>query len=154
MYCSSCGVAISQTLTFCNHCGAKVGPDESLTKPSELKPDTLVRSIGSIFICGLAAMALFLGVCKAVIGLDWPIILALAMLAFLMMFSIEGVLIWMLVRGQRRPDRGRKERQLHERPTTELEGRQLQALPEPRSSVTDHTTRAFDPVYAKRTSNE
>ena len=149
MYCSTCGVAIQQTLTYCNHCGAKLTREEGLAKPPEIKPETLIQSIAAVFICGIGAITVLLGVLKAVVRLDMGQLLAFAMLAFLMMFLIEGVLIWLLVRGQQLGSSSRKAKRLKESTTNELEGAQPQALPEPLTSVTEHTTRAFDNVRVR-----
>ena len=47
MYCSSCGVAVAQGLSFCNYCGAKLGGarGDSAMKSAEVKPELLVSAM-------------------------------------------------------------------------------------------------------------
>ncbi|HVF46728.1 MAG TPA: hypothetical protein VNA17_04090 [Pyrinomonadaceae bacterium] len=54
-----------------------------------------------LFILGLVAIAVLAGVLKQVAGFDLSILLAIIGLSFLLMLLVEGVLIWMLLRGKR-----------------------------------------------------
>jgi len=55
MYCSSCGVAVTQGLGFCNYCGAKLSGvnGDSISKPSAAKPELLVSAMVAVFVLGL-----------------------------------------------------------------------------------------------------
>ena len=151
MYCSSCGVAIAQGLTYCNHCGGRLNRGDQIDTASAIKPESLIQMMGAVFVCGLGAITVFMGVMKAVLGLDNGQILGFASVCFLTMFVIEGVLIKLLLRG-RRVER-KTDPVLAAGPTTrELDAAQQGALPEHIPSVTEHTTRAFEPVYTDRTS--
>jgi len=151
MYCSSCGVAVAQGLSYCNYCGAKQNPSESLVKSSELKPERLIQSMGAVFVCGLLAITVFLGVMKAVLGFNIGVILFFALVSFLMMFVIEGVLIKLLLLGRKAAERS-YETPLDGGPTTrELDAARARGLPEPLPSVTEHTTRTFEPIFTDRT---
>jgi len=152
MYCSSCGVSIAQGLSYCNYCGARQNRSETLEKSSELKPERLIQSMGAVFVCGLLAITVFLGVMKAVLGFNIGVILFFALVSFLMMFVIEGVLIKLLLLGRRGAERS-NETPLGGRSTTrELDVAQARGLPEPLPSVTEHTTRTFEPIFNDRTS--
>jgi len=153
MYCSTCGVAVAQGLGYCNYCGAKLNgvKNEHLVKSSEVKPELLVSAMLAVFVLGLVAITLLTGVMKSVLGLDLGQILAFTMLSFLIMLLIEGVCIWLLVSRNRRPkeiDDGLAKKQA----TKELNPTEVRVLPEPMPSVTEHTTRAFEPVYNERNS--
>lgn len=154
MYCSSCGVAVAQGLSYCNHCGAKLGgaAGERAVKPSEVKPELLVSAMVGGFVFGLVAIAVLVGVLKAVAGFDLPFLLAVTMLSFLLMLLIEGVLIGLLLRGRRAArgagDAGRPTEQA----TKGLGEAQARVLPEPVPSVTEHTTRTLEPAYGERQS--
>ena len=153
MYCSSCGGAVAQGLSYCNHCGAKlgVGGGDSIM-PSGVKPEKLVEMMAAVFICGLVAIAILIGVLKEVADLDLPFLVVAAMLSFLLMFVVEGVLIGLLLKGRRgAKGRGDGER-LKEQTTRGLGEAQARVLPEPAPSVTDHTTRSFDPIYSEQKS--
>src|SRR5258708_38008055 len=103
MYCSSCGVAGTQGLSYCNYCGAKLNGanGEKVIRSSEVKPELLVSSMVALFVFGLVAITMLMGVMKAVINLDVGQILAFALLSFLIMLSIEGVLVRLLFRRKR-----------------------------------------------------
>jgi len=154
MYCSSCGVAVAQGLTYCNYCGAKVSgaKDDSLNEPSAVKPEMLVAAMVFVFVFGLAAITMLMGMMKAVLHLNVGVILAFTLLSFLIMLSIEGVIIRLLLRRKRETEEAGDTPRFKGQAAKELDGAQARALPEPVSSVTEHTTRAFEPIYNERTS--
>ena len=105
----------------------------------------------SVFVFGLVAITMLMGMMKAVLQLDAGQILGFAALCFLIMLSLEGVFIRLLFRGRRGKEAG--DTVLSKRQTTkELDAAHARALPEPVPSVTEHTTRAFAPIYPERTS--
>src|SRR5258708_3591521 len=154
MYCSSRGVAVAQVLSYCNYCGAKLTgvKGEKVIRSSEVKPELLVFSMVALFVFGLVAITMLIGVMKAVINLDVGQILAFALLSFLIMLSIEGVLVRLLLRRKRGTEESGDTLMLKGQATNGLDAAQARGLPEPVPSVTEHTSRAFEPVYNKRTS--
>ncbi len=153
MYCSSCGVAIAQGLNYCNYCGAKLSgaKSDNAIKSSEVKPDALIQAMVAVFVCGLGAIIGLMVVMKNVLDLNvWPI-LAFTLLSFMIMIMIEGVLIRQL-RGKRGAWEAGDTMRLKGQATKELDAAQGRVLPEPVPSVTEHTTRAFEPIYSERTS--
>jgi hypothetical protein len=154
MYCSSCGVAVAQGLTYCNYCGAKLNAamGDDVDQTTELKPGLLVCAMVGLFIFGLVAITMLLGMMKAVLHLNEGAILAFAVLCFLMMLSLEGVFLRLLF-SRRRGTEGAGDTVFFKgQATKELDAAQAGALPEPVASVTEHTTRAFDPIYSERKS--
>ena len=155
MYCSSCGAAVPKDLSYCNHCGARlnVAKVEDAGKPAELFPDSLIWAIVSVFVVGIGSVIGLIAVMKNY-GLNDGLVLAFASLILVMMLAIEGVFIGLLFSrrkgsklvGETEMLDGRRKQQT----TRELEAAQPQALPGPLSSVTEHTTRAFEPIYTKR----
>ena len=154
MYCSSCGAAVPQNLSYCNRCGAKVSGAkvDGITKPAELFPESLVWAIVSVFIVGLGAIIGLMAVMKEVVGFDLSIILAVTVLSFVLMLAVEGVLIWLLLNGKRGANEVGDTERLKEQVPEELGAAQARVLPEPVPSVTEHTTRAFEPIYSERKS--
>ena len=151
MYCSTCGVVVTESLSYCNHCGARISTANSDKNAyTDVKPGLLVSAMSGTFILGLVAIALLLGVMKTALGLELGQILAFAGLCFLILLLLEGTFMFLLFRRNRGEGRARTE-SLTEHATKELDTPQPQALPEPLSSVTEHTTRAFEPIYTKRT---
>jgi hypothetical protein len=154
MYCSSCGVAVAPGLSYCNYCGEKLSGtrNDRLTKSPEVKPETLVASMVFIFVFGLGAITVLMGVMKAVLHFDYGPIVAFTLLCFLIMLSLEGVIIRLLFRRQHGAEEPDSAAPAKGQTTRELDAAQARALPEPAPSVTEHTTRAFDPIYTERTS--
>src|SRR6266404_5993361 len=107
MYCSVCGRAVAQGLSYCNYCGAKLNEvkDDSVVKSSEPKPEMLVAAMVFVFVFGLAAITLLMGMMKKVLELNGGQILAFTLLSFLIMLLVEGVCIRLLFR----PKRGTEE---------------------------------------------
>jgi hypothetical protein len=154
MYCSSCGVAVAQSLSYCNYCGEKLNgvKGEKVIKSPEPKPELLVSAMVVVFVFGLGAITILLGVLKTVLDLNVGLILAFALLSFLIMLSIEGVLVRLLLSRKRGSEETGNAVRLKQQTTRELDAAQARALPEPLPSVTEHTTRTFDPVYNERKS--
>jgi hypothetical protein len=154
MYCSSCGVAVTQGLSYCNYCGAKLNAvkGDNVIKSPEVKPELLVSAMVAVFVLGLVAITMLIGVMKSVLDLNAGQILAFTMLSFLIMLVIEGVCIRLLLRRKRVAEEAGDTVLLKGQATKELDAAQARALPEHMPSVTEHTTRAFDPSYIERTS--
>ena len=152
MYCSSCGAAVAHGLSYCNHCGAKLSGErgESVIKSSDLRPEYLAFLMTAVFVFGLGAIALLMLVMRAVF--DFPLIIAFTLLSFLMMLLVEGVLIRLLLRRNREAETTGDTALSKEQATKELDAAQARALPEAMPSVTEHTTRAFEPIYSERKS--
>ena len=155
MYCPSCGAAVAQALSYCNQCGARLEGEkrDSLVKTTELRAESLIVSaMVGLFVLGILAISVLMGVMKAVLGLDAGQVLGFAVLSFLVMIGIEGVLIWRLVR--RRPSDGQAGQSAtsSEHTTNELDAAQPRVLLGSMPSVTEHTTRAFDPIYTEKDS--
>ena len=148
MYCSTCGVAVAQGLTYCNYCGAKLNQGDS--KSSEVRAEYLVFATMATFVFGLVAITVLMGVMKVVLGLEVERVLAFASFPFLLMLLLEGVFIRLLIRRTRTKETGGEPTLLKGQATKELDAAQARVLPEARPSVTEHTTRAFDPLYTER----
>lgn len=150
MYCSSCGVAVAQDLRYCNYCGAKVNEagGDRITESPGVKPEPLVTAMVALFVFGLGAIMGLMAVMKA-LNLYVGQILAFTFLSFLMMLLLEGVFIWQLLRGKHSPAEV-ADAAGTEQSTREIEAAQARMLTEPGPSVTEHTTRAFEPTYSEQ----
>ena len=154
MYCSTCGVAVTQNLTYCNYCGAKLSgaQGENATKSPDVRPELLVSAMAGLFILGLTAITVLIGVVKTTLDLPVERVLAVALVPFLLLLLIEGVFIRLLFRRKHGAETATDTVAFKRQATKELDAIQTRALPEPVPSVTEHTTRAFDPIYTDRTS--
>lgn len=155
MYCSSCGAAVAQGLSYCKHCGAKLSGEkgDGLIKTTELRAESLIISaMVGLFVLGLLAITVLMGVMKAVLDLNAGQILGFATLSFLIMLLIEGVLIWRLSRLKRSAEETGDAALPKTQTTKELDAGPARVLPEAMPSVTEHTTRTLEPVYSERKS--
>jgi len=124
--------------------------DETRIKSSEAKPEMLVAAMVFVFVFGLVAITLLTGVMKGVLNLDVGQILPFTLLSFLIMLSIEGVCLRLLLRRKRDPEEPGDTVRLKGQATKGLDAAQARALPDPVPSVTEHTTRAFEPIQSQR----
>lgn len=147
MYCSSCGVAVAQKLSYCNHCGANLNRDES-AEWSAARPDMLVFLMAATFIFGLIAITILVGVMKTVLELQVGQIMGVMVFALLLMLLLEGVFIRLLLR--RRHEVDERKTLSTGQITNELDEARARLLSQPAASVTEHTTRAFDPIPVER----
>jgi hypothetical protein len=154
MYCPSCGVNVTPGSSYCNYCGEKLSgaKSDSRVKSAEVRPETLVGAMVFAFVFGLAAITVLMGVTKAVLRLDVGVVLAFGWMSFLIMILLEGVFIRLLLRRKRGAEDAGHSVLLKGETTRELDAAQVRALPEPLPSVTEHTTRAFEPISRERTS--
>ncbi len=151
MYCSSCGTAVAEGLTYCNRCGARlVGMDRSGNESAGLKPNLIVSCMASVFVFGMMTIAGMMVVMKDLPGFDFGRIMAVIMLGFLMMLLVEGVFVTLLFRRRSVAKAGQSLSK--DQTTNELDAAHLRALPDHMPSVTEHATRKFEPAYVERKS--
>lgn len=152
MYCSSCGVAVEKGLSYCKQCGAKLSgaKSESAAKASETFPESIAWSMVAVFVVGLGCIIGLMAMMKQLLNFGEKLIVAFSLICFLLMFVIEGVLIWMLLSHKKATTAAGKAGQLQEQATKELGPAPARAFAEPVASVTEHTTRTFEPLYSER----
>jgi cytoskeletal protein RodZ len=79
-------------------------------------------------------------------------ILTFSLLIFLLTVGAEAVFIWLLLRQKSEAQSAADALRLKEQATKELGTPQARSLREPLPSVTEHTTRSFEPVYREQKS--
>src|SRR5882672_6571378 len=99
MYCSTCGGAVAPGLSYCNHCGARLGGPgaDAEHKPAELFPDSLVWAIVSVFVVGLGGTIGLMAVMKDARTFNPGLIIGLSLLSFVAMLAVEAVLVYLLL---------------------------------------------------------
>lgn len=155
MYCSSCGGAVAPGRSYCNHCGAKLGGANAgaADGQSQTLPESLIWAIVAVFVVGMGTTIGLMAMLKQLLDLNQGIILAFGLLGFALMIAVESVFIYLLLSRRRAGAREAGGRQEATGQTTrELDAAQARALPEPVPSVTEQTTRAFEPAYSERKS--
>lgn len=154
MYCPSCGTESTTELSYCNRCGANLKP---ISNQSGVRPAKLV---GAAWAISMAVALVTLGGFGMIFGLVMALItnglnlsvggIVLIFFALLVILTIAWLLVRQLSRVLDMPQVTgdaieSKKPQLSEKPMP-----QIGALREPVSSVTEHTTRAFEPVHKER----
>lgn len=148
MYCSSCGAAIGQGLSYCKTCGAKL--PGAIPNPSELFPESLVWAIVSVFIVGLGSIIGLAALMKKLLDSSSNVINVVILLGFLLMIAIEAVFIWLLLRQKSVINKATEIEQSRET-AKELYEPPARVLTEAAiPSVMEHTTRSFEPIYSER----
>lgn len=146
MYCHSCGIALTQQMKFCNRCGALLIKPETDLKRTEKRLDSYLEGLFWVTVFGLGIIFGGLIVLKKVDFEKWVLVtyLCLSSTAFLINFGIN---LW----GALKLMRGSKEIPAPESNTRELEsGTPMLLTPTQTPSVTENTTRSFEPVIIKR----
>ena len=100
---------------------------------------------------GLVGIVVLMGVMKRVLDAPPEPIVAVTVVVFLLMLFLEAVFLRLLFRGRRSAEPDVNPPSIKGHATKELDSTQPRSLGEPVSSVTEHTTRAFDPVYIDKT---
>src|ERR1044072_3559074 len=139
MFCPSCGVALSQQLKYCNHCGAHLAPSKDAVAKAEKRLDEYLDGLFWITVFGLG---LILGgialLQKLQVGPALMIgYLALSSSAFLINFWLSLREIFR-IRSSREP---KVPDQLEQFSPAELRPMNAQATLQASPSVTENTTR-------------
>jgi hypothetical protein len=148
VYCHACGIALTQQSKYCNRCGAQLIKEDHAgeLKRSEKRLDEYLDGLFWITFLGIGLI--FGGmVAMKKVGLSDFFILAylvLSSIAFLINFGLS-------LRGALRLSRGTRDlASTGERQTSQLEPASHPVRLGTSSSVTEHTTRSFEPVPLPR----
>lgn len=148
MYCQSCGTQMASVLSYCPRCGA----GQSLTKMSDagsqsppVSPDSL---IGGIVVTTIVVLGLVLGGLIALKenGVGEAMIWTFVTVCFLALIGVDAMFFRMLRGHGSAGRRGTDTNQLKEAASRQLGEAQRGALGDPVPSVTEHTTRTFEPA--------
>jgi len=149
MYCSSCGVALAQGLSFCNYCGARIPSTEAALEFREVRPGLIVSAMAGVFVLGVPGIVFLIFMLNAV-HLHPSQTMAFAWTSLLLLVALEVVFLFLLLRRKPQNEGARSMDQFKRSETNELEATHARVLAEPVPSVTEHTTRAFDPISRER----
>lgn len=150
MYCQACGIPLTHQMRYCNRCGAQLVPsneDVAVKTASEKRLDEYLDGLFWITVIGLAFIFGGMVLLKRFNFSQAVIIayMALSSTAFLINF---GLSIWGVLRITRQSE---KLKTLNSQArTSELPPADTSAAIDPLPSVTENTTRSFEPVYSKR----
>ncbi len=161
MYCSSCGVEVTQELNYCNRCGANLSPAVNLV-PQPPAPVKLTGPTIGVAAMVVLSLIVILGFVDnlALRGVHPTAIAWIAIIAIGMVFGVAALIINLFVKlllsgrtaaaaAEQRPPQLKKQ---HSNP--QLSAPQTGPMNPPVSSVTDHTTRTFEPAHRERFERE
>ena len=150
MYCPSCGTEVTSALNYCNRCGANLNQPANQADvhvaPVNLTGPTI--AIGLMVVIALAII--FIGATELLsrgidpTALTWMVIVSLAMV---MGVSALFIRQWTTLAGVMNPKERKKQAEFKP-PAAPAQLPPMRS--EPVHSVTDHTTRTFDPVKARK----
>jgi hypothetical protein len=147
MYCSSCGSAVPPGLSYCNRCGVDLRSKENeVPRRSGPSPNFLVGGIVAVTTLGLFLIIVLMDTMSNVLHSPDGLINGFAGVALLSVLLVDALFAWLLLRSKKSPGETIDIIQLKETIRAELQAAQTSGLPEPASSVTDHTTRTLEPV--------
>lgn len=151
MYCPTCGAQLAQALSYCKHCGASLRANQDLdaAKPPDETIDSVMWVIvgTTITILGMCLGALVLmkdGTIDPALGTVFVI------LGFVSLVLVEGVLLWRFLNLSKGAKAIRGLVQGKDSDAEEPGAVRTRALSEPGEpvpSVTEQTTRTFEPSY-------
>jgi hypothetical protein len=150
MYCSGCGAEMPEGLNYCSRCGASLNAAANLPAP-QIAPMSFTKLALIISFTIIAGMIIVFAIADKWLdrGVAEPAIIIMAMLSMSMLFAVSSMLIrlWSKISGPGsqpalRPPQPNRQQNLPEQPRPA----QLPPRPANLGSVTDHTTRNFDPI--------
>ncbi len=145
MYCSSCGSSITPHLTYCNRWGARVNTPAATRDKSADFPESLIAAMVGLFVLGLGVIIGLMAVMKNVANFDFGVILAITFVVLTLLIILEAVFIYLLFSARSFARQRKLEDSVQN--TRELRESHTPMLSEPMPSVTEQTTRAFEPLY-------
>jgi hypothetical protein len=155
MYCPTCSAFITEGVAYCPRCGGRITPGAlaPVQPPAKLGEviQYLTVTTGAVALGGFI-FAFVLAVVLSKRGMDTSAIVILVFASLLTVCIISGMLIRLLARSMNAymHTDGRVEAQQKPEPGRRISNTNTAQIEEPRqpvSSVTDHTTRTFDPIY-------
>src|ERR1700752_4014805 len=151
MYCQTCGSALAHKTRYCNRCGTQLAPasDVSLEKTAaEKRLDEYLDGLFWISVFGLAFIIGGGGLLTKV-GFRDLIVIGYAILSTTVFLINFGFSLWGAISLMRSSKDGRLTMQPgHD--TRELNPPRIEPIPISVSSVTENTTRSFEPLQEDR----
>lgn len=152
MFCSACGAEAPGGLNYCNRCGANLNVPVLPPAPpvAPMSFSKLILIIGLMFTIGMIIIFTSAGELMRK-GLAEPAVVMLTLVGLVSLFGVSAMLIrlWKQVIGLGAPSQPQQRPQVQRQPAVYEPPPAAQLPPRPANfgSVTDHTTRTFDPIY-------
>jgi hypothetical protein len=148
MYCPSCAAEVNPGLSYCNQCGARLGPEVDARALPASTYNLLVGGAIGIPLFGLGLIIGLIAALKNGMGFRDDFIFAMTFLMFVLLAIAETGCFAMLLIRSRGPKTSKRSKdqpgQLADVPLRGLGSPTFE--PRPVGSVTDHTTRTLSEV--------
>lgn len=147
MYCHACGIALIQPTKYCNRCGAELITSGAALKHQAALEKRLDSYLDGVFWVSVFGLAFIVGgaILLKKVGFSDLVILTYAVLSSIIFLINLGLNLWSSVSLLRRA----KERNasIQAAPeTAELNPARPEIFLTPANSVTENTTRSFEPL--------
>ena len=155
MYCPSCGSELTSELSYCNRCGVNLKPSNQSGQP--------VKLVGATWAISMAVVLVTLGGFGMMFGLVMALItnginlsgggMAMIVFCLLIILAVASLLVRQLSRVldlAQLSSSAAQSKQPHQPMLSEKPVQQIGAPREPVTSVTEHTTRMFEPILKDR----
>ena len=147
MYCHACGIALIQPTKYCNRCGAELITSGAALKHQAALEKRLDSYLDGVFWVSVFGLAFIVGgaILLKKVGFSDLVILTYAVLSSIIFLINLGLNLWSSVSLLRRA----KERNasIQAAPeTAELHPARPEIFLTPANSVTENTTRSFEPL--------
>lgn len=151
MYCQACGSAIAQKTKYCNRCGTQLVPAGEMSPDKTPKEKRLDEYLDGLFWISIFGLGFIIGgtVVLTKVGVRDLIVIGYAILSTIVFLINFGFSLW----GALSIMRSSKDGKLTMQPghdTRELGPPKIDPLPIPVTSVTENTTRSFEPLEHKQ----
>ena len=151
MYCQTCGSVLAQNTKYCNRCGTQLAPAGNVSVAKTAAEKRLDEYLDGLFWISVFGLGFILGGTFVLtrIGLRDLFVLGYAVLSTIVFLINFGFSLW----GALSLMRSSKDGKLTMQPghdTRELGPPGIESLPIPATSVTENTTRSFEPLEHKQ----
>ncbi len=151
MYCSSCGTECALELNYCSRCGANIAsvnaPPTQLVPINLTKPALVIGATTAILTLGGFALVVAGAINLALVFKNPDPVMMITLFGMATIMISDIMLIRLLSRIVRASLEAKAKPELPRQMPRELP-RQLSPRLEAVSSVTEHTTRTFSPIYS------
>jgi hypothetical protein len=151
MYCQNCGSALNPQTRYCNRCGANLVPTGEKRLEKTAAEKRLDEYLDGLFWISVFGLAFILGgaILLKKVNFSDVVLLIYVVLSSTVFLINFGFSLW----GALSIMRSSREGKLTMQPghdTRELTPPKIEPVMMPAGSVTENTTRSFEPVYSKR----
>jgi hypothetical protein len=148
MYCHACGIALTQPTKYCNRCGAQLAPTTLARKEKTAAEKRLDEYVDGLFWISVFGLAFIIGgaILLKKVQFSDLVILVYAVLSSTVFLINFGLNLWGALSLMRSAKDGKLTMQPgHE--TAELNPARPEMFLSPAHSVTENTTRSFEPIH-------